>query len=395
MNQNSLHQNGVIIKTRDQSEISTDNESLDKDSSTLEGQESSYDSLEIDSGRVSTPKSLLKQVEDDAITSSLSSSLSYYTAMASLENSADLDSDQDIKKVPEQNSESKVASEGMLIKSITSLAVDSDRKGREFLTFNSAEKLKATETLTYGTQLKHSSRRTSKSKQHQILRKTTVSATNLQVSQEIANAAETRKKFTILLIGDAATGKTSLINRFVRNEFSEVAVTIAIDVHTKTIPGPDGEEIDVQLKDLAGQDRYISLTHPVYKNADGAIIVFDVTRNTTFENVVRWKANLNKSVRLPSGRSIPCVLAANKCDIKPFDALASDERMDKFCEYLGVASWFPTSAKTDINITEAVLCLIEKIRENLLDPRNVPRKDPQIVSLSSRPKTDDKGKCYC
>ncbi|KAJ4440441.1 hypothetical protein ANN_08582 [Periplaneta americana] len=83
-----------------------------------------------------------------------------------------------------------------------------------------------------------------------------------------------------------------------------------------------------------------------------------------------------------------------QCDIKPFDALASDERMDKFCEYLGVASWFPTSAKTDINITEAVLCLIEKIRENLLDPRNVPRKDPQIVSLSSRPKTDDKGKCY-
>jgi Ras-related protein Rab-32 len=72
------------------------------------------------------------------------------------------------------------------------------------------------------------------------------------------------------------------------------------------------DDLIIILKDIAGQERFGSMMRVYYKEAVGCIIVFDVTRRTTFEAVSKWKADLDKKVELPNGNRVPCILLANK-----------------------------------------------------------------------------------
>ena len=75
--------------------------------------------------------------------------------------------------------------------------------------------------------------------------------------------------------------------------------------------------IRLQLWDIAGQERFHNMTRVYYKDAVGCFIVFDVTRVSTFESVIRWKNDLDSKVSLPDGNPIPCVLLANKVTLVP------------------------------------------------------------------------------
>jgi Ras-related protein Rab-32 len=66
------------------------------------------------------------------------------------------------------------------------------------------------------------------------------------------------------------------------------------------------------LKDIAGQERFGNMTRVYYKEAVGCIVVFDVTRASTFDAVSKWKADLDNKVHLPDGNPVPCILLANK-----------------------------------------------------------------------------------
>jgi GTPase SAR1 family protein len=68
----------------------------------------------------------------------------------------------------------------------------------------------------------------------------------------------------------------------------------------------------VLLTDVAGQERFGQMTRVYYKEAVGCFIVYDITRPSTFEAVIRWKEDLDKKVMLPDGSRIPCFLLANK-----------------------------------------------------------------------------------
>ncbi|KAG2468218.1 ADGB protein, partial [Polypterus senegalus] len=94
-----------------------------------------------------------------------------------------------------------------------------------------------------------------------------------------------------------------------------------------------------------GQERFGNMTRVYYKEAIGAFVVFDVTRNATFEAVSKWKHDLDSKVKLPNGRPIPAVLLANKCDQKKEGIGNSAADMDHFCKEYGFIGWFDTSAK--------------------------------------------------
>lgn len=66
------------------------------------------------------------------------------------------------------------------------------------------------------------------------------------------------------------------------------------------------------MQDTAGQERYGSLTRGYYKNAIGCIIVFDISRSSTFDAVLKWKADLDSQIQLPDEGTIPCLLLTNK-----------------------------------------------------------------------------------
>lgn len=140
--------------------------------------------------------------------------------------------------------------------------------------------------------------------------------------------------YKILVVGDLGTGKTSIIRRYVHNIFSNnykstvsyfyslngtithvLVFQIGVDFALKVIQwGPD-LIVRLQLWDIAGQERFGNMTRVYYKEAFGAIVVYDVTRPQTFEGVTKWKNDIDAKVALPDawgGGQIPVILLANK-----------------------------------------------------------------------------------
>jgi len=171
----------------------------------------------------------------------------------------------------------------------------------------------------------------------------------------------------ILVIGDVATGKTSVIQRYVYKNFdAEHKATIGVDFALKTVR-VDQEVLNVQLWDIAGQERFIGLTTAYYKHAVGAMVVFDITNEKSLLNAVSWKVDIDKRVFLPNGESIPVVLFANKWDLIQEDESARvipDTGLESFCRKHNFVGWFSTSAKTGLNIRKGMNFMISKIVEN-------------------------------
>uniref|UniRef100_A0A665U9N8 Ras-related protein Rab n=1 Tax=Echeneis naucrates TaxID=173247 RepID=A0A665U9N8_ECHNA len=151
--------------------------------------------------------------------------------------------------------------------------------------------------------------------------------------------------FKVLVIGDLGVGKTSIIKRYVHQIFSQhYRATIGVDFALKVLQWNSDTVIRLQLWDIAGQERYGNMTRVYYREAVGALVVFDVTRASTFDAVLKWKDDLDSKVTLNHGRPVPAVLLANKSD-----QLGSQQpKLDSFCRENGFAGWFETSAKVRV-----------------------------------------------
>ena len=119
----------------------------------------------------------------------------------------------------------------------------------------------------------------------------------------------------ILVIGDAETGKTSIIQRYVYKTFDEHHnATLGVNFALKRLRVED-TLLNVQLWDIAGQERFIGLAPTYYKHAVAAIVVIDITKKQTLINAKKWKNDVDDKVFLRDGDNIPVVLFANKvCD---------------------------------------------------------------------------------
>jgi Ras-related protein Rab-32 len=176
--------------------------------------------------------------------------------------------------------------------------------------------------------------------------------------------------FKILVVGEASTGKTSFIKRYVHHFFSRAyKATIGVDFALKTMQYDERTIVRLQLWDIAGQERFGSMTRVYYKDAVGAFLVFDVNRPKTFESVLRWKNDLDTKVSLSDGSNIPCLLLANKCDlVQPSETDA--KMLEEFTKQHGFIGYLYTSPKDNINIEQAARLLVREImrrQENLED----------------------------
>eukprot|EP01036_Dinobryon_divergens_P032180 gene32180-41720_t len=98
--------------------------------------------------------------------------------------------------------------------------------------------------------------------------------------------------FKVVLIGDSGVGKSNLLSRFTRNEFNlESKSTIGVEFATKSIQ-VDSKIVKAQIWDTAGQERYRAITSAYYRGAVGALLVYDISKRSTFENVERWLKEL-------------------------------------------------------------------------------------------------------
>jgi len=194
--------------------------------------------------------------------------------------------------------------------------------------------------------------------------------------------------YKVIVIGDYAVGKTSLIKRYTEGYFTpNYKLTIRVDFAVKVVDWDDSTTISLQLWDVAGHERYGTMTSVYYKYAIAAIIVFDVSRPATFETVLKWRADVNSKVMLPNKEPIPTLLLANKCDIP--GVVIDKEALDRFVKENGFIGWFETSAQQNTNIDKAMKYLISKILEVAAKNPVTRPVDEDIISLNNTKPTQE------
>ena len=163
-----------------------------------------------------------------------------------------------------------------------------------------------------------------------------------------------RKVIRLSIIGDSKTGKTSIINRYLGQEFSfDMISNIGIDKQEVIKKMKDGNEMKIIIWDTAGQERFHSISSGTIKNSQGIIVCFALNDRSSFDNVLTWL----QDVREISSK-IPIVLFGNKCDLIE-ERKVTNEEAKEFADNNEII-YFETSAKDNINIKEG----FEKISED-------------------------------
>ncbi len=184
-------------------------------------------------------------------------------------------------------------------------------------------------------------------------------------------------KLQLIVMGDSEVGKTSLLYRYQDNKFSKNHLaTVGIDYFTKEEKIND-KITRIKIWDTAGQERYKSLTYAFSRNANGIILVFDVSKKESFENLKFWIASVNSN--LGEKNELKRIIIGNKidCERNVFREEAESFSQENKCMY------FETSAKDNIGISEAIRYIIKLIIE---DPKF------NINNLSSKDKCKSNSK---
>ncbi|NVM30190.1 MAG: GTP-binding protein [Candidatus Helarchaeota archaeon] len=159
-------------------------------------------------------------------------------------------------------------------------------------------------------------------------------------------ARERKFVFKIVVIGDGAVGKTSLIARFAEKTFqAEYKPTLGTNIVIKELK-LDNNNIKLLLWDIAGQAKWRDVRHLYYKGAQGCILVFDVTRPGTFDSIPSWQKDLVKF----SG-DIPRILLANKVDLSDIRKITTEQAQVSAKDLN--AAYFETSAKDGTQVNDA------------------------------------------
>ncbi|KAI4334790.1 hypothetical protein L6164_013500 [Bauhinia variegata] len=180
--------------------------------------------------------------------------------------------------------------------------------------------------------------------------------------------------FKIVIIGDSAVGKSNLLSRYARNEFNlHSKATIGVEFQTQSME-IDGREVRAQIWDTAGQERFRAVTSAYYRGAVGALIVYDISRRTTFDSVGRWLDELKTHCDTTVAR----MLVGNKCDLGNIRSVSVDEGKS-LAEAEGLF-FMETSALDSTNVKTAFEMVIREIYNNV--SRKVLNSDTYKAELS-------------
>jgi len=161
--------------------------------------------------------------------------------------------------------------------------------------------------------------------------------------------------FKLLLIGDSGVGKTCILFRFSDDAFTSTFIsTIGIDFKIKTVD-LRGKKIKLQIWDTAGQERFHTITTSYYRGAMGIMLVYDITNEKSFENIVKWLRNIDEH----ANEDVERMILGNKCDMTD-KRVVSKERGENIAREYGIR-FMETSAKANINIEKAFCELAEAI----------------------------------
>ena len=172
----------------------------------------------------------------------------------------------------------------------------------------------------------------------------------------------------VVLLGDSGVGKTCIISRYISGTFDEnSATTNGASYCSKNVNYEKlGKNLLLDIWDTAGQEKYKALTKFFYKDAAVCILVYDITRKETFDNLKTfWYSQLKEN----SGSNVVLGVAGNKCDLYESEEVKESEAR-QFAEEIG-AIFELTSAQNNTGINE----LFFEVGNKYLDPNFKPSKD--------------------
>lgn len=197
----------------------------------------------------------------------------------------------------------------------------------------------------------------------------------------------------LLLLGDSAVGKSSLLMRFCDDRFeTNHVLTIGVDFKFKRVER-NGRKLKLQVWDTAGQERFRTITPAYYHAAMGVVLTYDITDKNSFDHVEYWVTQLNQH----GSEDVQRILVGNKADMAAELDAATGLPLRKVTEEAGRnlaekfnMAFFETSAKTGQNVENA----FQQIADNVVEKRykNAPAGGPGGDDLL-RPKPKKKGCC--
>ena len=198
-------------------------------------------------------------------------------------------------------------------------------------------------------------------------------------------------KCQLLIIGDSTVGKTSILSRFANGTFNaNYLATVGLDNFTKdeTI---DDKNVHIKIWDTAGQERFKALTKGFFRNAEGIMIVYDVTNQETFDSLKNWIQSIKDNMGNDFMERVPIVIIGNKIDSDEREVKTEDA--ESFCKQQNYP-YFETSAKTGENIDSTVRFLVKKVIESNSDNKNGGGNNNIKINAEEH-KKNEKSVCGC
>ena len=173
-----------------------------------------------------------------------------------------------------------------------------------------------------------------------------------------------KKELKIIVVGNSGTGKTSFVNKWIKNTFSENYKATIVSEFSYKIYEYKGKMYKIQLWDLAGQDQNTCITKIFAKDSHGTIVLSDITNEQTLQESIKWKDSVDENTKFLDGDLLPSVLVRNKIDLLEND-VQDDEEIKEFAEQHRFVNVFKTSAKMGIGIDECMEFIIGNIIDRL------------------------------
>ena len=176
-----------------------------------------------------------------------------------------------------------------------------------------------------------------------------------------------RLDLKIIVIGNSGVGKTSFVNKWLRNKFTNKYKPTIVSEFGYKVYEYKNNLYRIQTWDIGGQEKSNSMTKIFSRDSHGCILILDINKNNDINEEIKWKKSVDENSVFVDGEKIPCILILNKCDlIKDKNKIEEiKNEYEKICEENGFTSFFITSVKEGINVNESMKCLIEIIIERM------------------------------
>ncbi|OQS03327.1 Rab21/Rab5 family GTPase [Thraustotheca clavata] len=163
------------------------------------------------------------------------------------------------------------------------------------------------------------------------------------------------KRYKVVLLGEGRVGKTSILLRYIRNEYDDRQVSTLQASYLDKKLAVDNQNLQLSLWDTAGQERFHALGPIYYRDADGALLVYDITDEESFKKVKTWVKELRRIV----GDDIDIVIAGNKIDLKR-NIKVTEADANAYAKSVG-ATHFYTSAKLNRGLDDVFIDLSKRM----------------------------------